>query len=483
MLKPVSKQSPTNDSERILNTIATKTFFSLWSYPGIYRDVSNGQEVADLTVFFNNTLILFSDKGEVKFQSHKPVKLAWARWYRAAIKESAKQLHGAEKFIRDHPNRIFTDQSCKELFPYDLSSKDLKIHLVCVTRGITDAAKQHWDSYGTGSAGTLLSSYRLNEQQTLERPFTINDINPDKTFVHILDETGLHLLLTELATPTDFLNYLDCKEKAVRRGNLIGTGGEEDLLAYYLEGLDERGYGSIRHPATDTSRPYTIHEWMWREFKKSTAYIHHYTIKKSGELWAKILSNFSDSVINATVGEGQDLPLLSHAEILQRLAAENMESRAKLATGLIDKFHTVPELARSSRLMTSTCYDDRLYIFVFFPWDEAYESYEEYRQERALCMQMYAVVARYKFPDPKEIVIFGTTTKGRTPGSETIMIADSTFSLTPEARRHAQEIMRYEKILDDVVLTKNGIPSTASQGRNDKCLCGSGKKFKKCHGK
>ena len=110
MLKPIIKEASVNESERILTKVATRTFFSLWSYPSLYRNVDGGKEVADLTVYFNNTLILFSDKGEVRFQNDRPLDVAWKRWYRGAIKDSAKQLHGAESFIRKHPDRIYLNQ-------------------------------------------------------------------------------------------------------------------------------------------------------------------------------------------------------------------------------------------------------------------------------------------------------------------------------------------------------------------------------------
>lgn len=95
MLKPIQKEPSVNESERILSSIATNTFFSLWCYPSLFRSVGKGKELTDLTVYFDNTLILFSDKGHVKFQTHSEIDLAWSRWYRGAVKESAKQLHGA----------------------------------------------------------------------------------------------------------------------------------------------------------------------------------------------------------------------------------------------------------------------------------------------------------------------------------------------------------------------------------------------------
>jgi hypothetical protein len=481
MLEPIIKGISANESERVLDQVATKTFFSLWSYPSLYRDVSGGKEVADLTVYFDNTLILFSDKGEVVFQDHKPTDVAWKRWYRAAISESAKQLHGAESFIRNHPSRVFLDRQCQRPFPFDLSLPDLKIHLICVTRNIGAAAKSYFDSIMPGSAGTLASFYELDEKEILERPFTINDINPKKTFVHVLDETGVDLLLGELATPTDFICYLKAKEHAIRKLNLLSTGGEEDLLAYYLENRQEDGYGSIPNPR-DSQGPFMIHEWYWREFIKTVPYYLHCGEKKVGAGWASILRNFSDCIVNATVGEGHHLSLVEHSDAIKTLASENVVSRARLAKELFDKYHAVPEFVRSARVVPSLSNKRRLYVLLFFPWSDEYASYEEYRKDRLDCMVLYAHVAAYKYQKPREIVVFGSATKGATPGSETILVIDTSTPLKAEDRANAQYIMRYHDILNDITEIRSSNVEEKSPGRNEKCPCGSSKKFKKCCG-
>ncbi|NWD89918.1 SEC-C metal-binding domain-containing protein [Pseudomonas sp. K5002] len=481
MLKPLIKEVSVNESERTLARIAEKTFFSLWSYPSLFRDVDRGKELVDLTVFFNNTLILFSDKGHVAFQSDRPTAIAWSRWYRGAIKESAKQLHGAESFIRNHPNRIFLNQKCQDPFPFDISSPDLKIHLVCVTRGIGKAAKAYFDAIEPGSSGTLACVFPLTEKEILERPFLVNDIDPKKTFVHVFDETAIDLLLTELATPTDFISYLKSKENAVRNLKLRTAGGEEDILALYLQETDANGYGMIKNPREDYSIPFSIHETEWKIFRKSPFYALHYAQVKAGRGWNTILKRFSDCIVDATVGEAHDRPLLEHAKVIQALASENMLSRSYLGEQLFEKYEAVEEFARSARLVKSLCAPGRMYVFLFFPWDEDYADYEEYRSERVMCMQLYALVAQYKYPETKEMIVFGSATKGATPGSETILAFDVSYPLTPEERADAQKIMQSHDILNDT--TQRTIKRTDIDfniGRNDKCPCGSGLKYKKC---
>jgi len=481
MLKPIQKEPSVNESERILSSIATNTFFSLWCYPSLFRSVGKGKELTDLTVYFNNTLILFSDKGHVKFQAHNEIDLAWSRWYRGAVKESAKQLHGAESFVRNHPEKIFLNSKLKDPFPFDLTNPHLKIHLVAITRGIGEHAKRFFDSIQPGSRGTLAYYYQVPEKLLLEKPFFVGDVDQEKTFVHVLDESGITLLLEELATPADFIHYLEVKEKAIREQKLLFSAGEEETLGYYLQEDGGHGFGDIQNPPENKGNFFAISEGEWRNYRQTVIYALRHQHKVKARLWNEITARFADCITDARVGERNDLPFLTHSNAVQVLASENVHSSSVLAATFFEKFDSVPKGIRSSRSMQSLSNPGRMYVFVFFPWTDQYKSYEEYRQDRTACMQLYAHVARYKFQKAKEILILGADTKGRPGGSETILAIDASVALTSEERVAAQKIMKTYKILDSVSekrVKASGQPKNI--GRNDPCPCGSNRKYKKC---
>lgn len=481
MLKPIQKEPSVNESERVLAAIASNTFFSLWCYPSLFRSVGKGKEFADLTIYFNNTMIIFSDKGHVKFQEHNEVRLAWKRWYRAAIKESAKQLHGAESFVRNHSSEIFLNSNLEDPFPFDLTRPDLKIHLIAVAAGIGPHAQRFFDSVGPGSNGTLVYHYEAPEQLLLDRPFVVGDVDPEKTFVHVLDESGLKLLFEELCTPEDFIHYLETKERTIRSGTFLSSAGEEETLASYLQEDGGYGFGDIRLPAGYEGHSFRIPEGEWKHYRQTVDYALRHGHKKKAKLWNEIIARFADAVTDACVGEASDLPFITHSNAVQILASENLYSSSFLASALFEKFDSVPQGTRSARTVPSTSNPGRLYVLVFFPWDESFASYQEYRQARTACMQMYAHVALYKFQKAKEILILGADTKGRHGGSETIFAVDATVPLTSEEREIAQQTMKTFKILDHV--SERVISFSASGkdiGRNDPCPCGSKKKYKKC---
>lgn len=63
-------------------------------------------------------------------------------------------------------------------------------------------------------------------------PFQVGSVNPEKGFVHVLDDLALDTLMRELDTVYDFTSYLSDKEALVSSGRLGISAGEEDLLGF-----------------------------------------------------------------------------------------------------------------------------------------------------------------------------------------------------------------------------------------------------------
>lgn len=487
MLKPIVKEKGVNDSERELGNIAESTFLGLWSFPCVYTSEGiskkgTGTELTDLLIYFDNTLIIFSDKN-IDFQDRGEPIVAWKRWHKKSVIKSAGQLHGAEKAVRERPKDLFLDKKCTVAFPYDLSSPHLKIHLIAVTYNSATHAKKYFSKLADNdsSSGSLLHFFGLPTPEIIERPFTLNDIAPNKTFVHALDTGSLKLLLKELPSITDFLSYLQAKESAVREKALFMATGEEDILGYYLFETDSRGYGRIEIPAVDPDIQIGIPEGEWKAYKKTVEYLNRQAMHVRSKPWDSILQNFSKSVCEALVGEGAHLPLEIHERAVRSLASENLFARASLATALMEKYASVPTHIRSARLVYSPCQQDRLYIFLMFPRGDL--DYSAYREERSAAMQLYGLVAMYKYPGAKQIVVLGADSKGSVGASETLLVIDGSISLTAEGRRDAISVMRKHNILDDMAAPlrrATGIVPMQQVGRNEPCPCNSGLKYKKC---
>jgi hypothetical protein len=149
----------TTESERALAKLARKAFLSLWSYTNVFTDEGRtndrgeGKELCDLLVVFGSNVLLFSDK-HCEFQSGHDLKVAWPRWYKRAIKKSARQLAGAESFLRRFPKRLFIDRKCQTPLPVPLPDPAVaRYFLIAVTRGSHFAAREF---FGGVSSGTFM---------------------------------------------------------------------------------------------------------------------------------------------------------------------------------------------------------------------------------------------------------------------------------------------------------------------------------------
>lgn len=134
----------------------------LWSYPCVYQDkgvsqTGEGKELCDLLVVFENHILIFSDKHCV-FPSTGNSELDWSRWYRRSVLAAEKQLRGAERWIKDHPDRIFVDRACKQRFPVSIPSfADAKYHLLVVAHGSVQRTRQALGGATLGAVAVALT--------------------------------------------------------------------------------------------------------------------------------------------------------------------------------------------------------------------------------------------------------------------------------------------------------------------------------------
>ena len=223
-------------AERYLKKLCDRTFLSLWSYSSIYRNQGNkeqghGKEICDLIVVFEEHVILFSDK-DCSFPNTGNLELDWHRWYRRAVEKSAAQIWGAERWVQSHPDRIFLDRACQQSFPIKLpDAEDICFHRVIVAHDASERCKKELG--GSGSLMIVPSILGAEHHAKLKdggQPFAIGQVDPDRGYVHVLDDTSLDVLLKTLDTITDFVSYLQKKESFICSGRLIAAAGEDDLL-------------------------------------------------------------------------------------------------------------------------------------------------------------------------------------------------------------------------------------------------------------
>lgn len=184
----VQKSTGLTAAEAELSSLGHQTFLDLWSYPNPYKKQKNGQELCDLLVVFEDTIIIFSDKN-CKYGEHEDPRVNWRRWYRNAIKASCNQLIGAKRWITEHPDMITLDAKNQQTFPFRIQvTERTKFHMIAVAHGATDACIKYYD----GGDGELVLNTSLTEQQCTGQncePFEIGLNSHDAgTFIHVFDD-------------------------------------------------------------------------------------------------------------------------------------------------------------------------------------------------------------------------------------------------------------------------------------------------------
>ena len=237
---PIYQGKGVTNAERYLKKLCDHTFLSLWSYTGVYRNQGGPKEVCDLLVVFHNHIIIFSDK-DYMFPDTENSSLNWNRWYKKAIKHSAEQIWGAEHWLKKYPENLYVDPKCQQRFPIDLPKADVaKYHRIVVAHSVMSQCKKELG----GSGSLILQSNIIGDQHYAGEPnngipFHVGQIDPERGFVHIMDDNSLSIALQTLDTVSDFVAYLEKKESLFSDETTYIMSCEEDLLALYLSNIDE----------------------------------------------------------------------------------------------------------------------------------------------------------------------------------------------------------------------------------------------------
>ena len=302
---PVIKAEGVTDSERYLAKLADKSFLNLWSYPSLFRDQKqsgsgDGKELCDLLVVCDRQIIIFSEK-TIAWPNGE-LDVAWRRWAKRAVCNAAKQAKGAERWITKFPDRIFLDRGCKTLFPIDLPSpEDRVIHRVVVAKGAAQACREHVPS----SSGSMIIKPAIKGNEHWlgapgkTEPFSIGDVDPSGSFVHVIDDVALDVIMGELDTIRDFTDYLDKKAVFVRSGRLSQAHGEENLLAYYAVRINDEGDHDFV-PDGEKHNQVEIDRSLYTKLRSDARYVARKQAEKISYLWDELIKIFTTHMIDGT---------------------------------------------------------------------------------------------------------------------------------------------------------------------------------------
>lgn len=385
-------------TERYLALLCKRTFLSLWSYPNVHRDefipgTHTGKEVCDL---LDDRIIIFSDK-DCAVSPTANLNVLWARWFRKSVLESLKQVRGAERWIRTSPHRLFLDKECRRPLPaLPTVTASTRIHLVIGTHKIASYYRERY-----GGSGSLMINFALKGKAAHIEPFAIGDLNPGGSYVHILDDTSLPIIMTEFDTIRDFVAYLDRREDFARSSGNFFAAGEEELLAVYLKGVDETGEHAFiipREPA-----PIGVGEGGYAAYLSSPQRREKIKADEMSYFWDKLIEGLTGHVLTDTLYSSAPGGVAAAEKLLRFMARESRLRRRHLARNLVEAMTIGTNTERRLRVLLPSMPGDPYYFFLRLRRSENM-SYEEYRRHRLIYIRDTARVVRWRWPDAVDVI-------------------------------------------------------------------------------
>ncbi len=510
-------------SEEILGRLARKTFLSAWSYASPYinkkqHGKGDGKEACDFLVVFGEHVVIFSDK-HIAFQDKGNLQLEWSRWYRNAVTESFKQILGAERWIRQNPGAIFADRSCTE--PLNLEWPDNPIiHRIVVVRGAAERARKERN----GNASLLVTNSVAGSSTP---PFHLEQPSASH-FCHIFDEVALEVMLDYLDTATDFIEYLEEKERLFTSVHEVTAEAEQELLGLYLQNLDHTDRHFIPNaPGQDIS----IGAGHWDSFRNGIQYAAWKFANEDSYEWDRLTERFFHHQQAGTQYfqdmAGTDLETkktLYWFAALTRFARRIMVAKIVEWVGKASQF----ENYRGTTVVIPKRPGIPYWGILIFNQPTYEKSYEVFRIKRRSLLENLACAIKFKYPSAEKIACVAIDST-EDCGSEDALFMDATdwsqelydqgkfahdkLGLLKTAKQNPQSFWEYpiddlfENGHDRIVVGDKRIlfligdedededpPSKADGeerqkvrqprtkiGRNEICpMCDSGKKYKNC---
>ena len=397
----IKKSKGITPSEKFLANLAEKTFLNLWSYPNVFKVQNKGKELCDLLVVFNNHIIVFSDKS-IEFKNKNGINEDWKKWAKKAIVESSNQIFGAERWIKRFPDRISLDAKGEEKFPFLLpKNEDMIIHRIVLAPYSGNELKE---LMGDNKAFVINPSI-IGEEKHLNTPFTVGQINKEKGFVHIMNETSLEVLMTELNTVSDFVIYLLEKERFILSGQLYKAHSEEDLLTAYLENVDDEEKHSFKFDNKDLK--IEIEKDIWQNHKNSDGYFFKKIEDKASYIWDSMIDRTTYEMLNQRLVEQSLSNPLKLEKVLRIMASENRLNRRSLSKIFLDLFEKYKNIKKENLMLKRHIFFEndtsKIYVFLITNKPESLD-YESYQNERKFQLLSYMISLKSKYTEVLDIV-------------------------------------------------------------------------------
>lgn len=389
----IERGIPVNKTEKDLSNLCDLAFLKLWSFPNPYKEP--GKELCDVLVVFDNNIIIFSVK-DIKYNESKGLA-GWQRWKRKAIDESIDQINGAEKWIKKHPDQIYLNKNCNTIIPINLK-KRLKIYRIVVAHGISDSIA----SIPENTSGSLGIKYSDNNDFE-DIPYFVE--LPKSPIYHVLDSANLEILLKELDTIKDFINYLKEKEKAIKLSKIATYTGEEDVMGQYLRTIEP--ITGKHYILKDENKDLIINfeNMIWENFSNSYEYREKKALDKDSYLWDEYVKQLCEFALNGELIGNVDV--FQENSPIKEMAKESRFQRRIYSKLIMDAVNEFPDFAEdNTRRIRPIISEDLKYAYVFLQikYNEEQDYENIVRPQRREMLNIACGALKNKYTTLKKII-------------------------------------------------------------------------------
>jgi hypothetical protein len=281
-------------SEQFVHDLTKDACLRLWTYPSP-QGKGPGKELCDTLVACPPDVIVISVKEiELKRGAEKP-RVALDRWKRKAVDASVKQVYGAVRRLSNVSTVTAMDGSAG----VDLGSQESRrFHRIAVAIGGEGLVPLQSRDYGQG-------------------------------FVHVFDADTFHVVLSELDTITDLVEYLAAREELLTRGmrgNVITS--EHDLLAVYF--MNTHSFAPLLEVAGDL----VFIGGIWDNFVARPEYAERVEANRISRLWDSMINTLHEDQRSGSMEYGGDLHSVDR--VTRVMARESRTERRGLSQAFME---------------------------------------------------------------------------------------------------------------------------------------------------
>jgi hypothetical protein len=421
-------------TEARLAALAERTFLKLWSYPNPYR--ARGKEFADLLVVFGRDILVFSDKAS-DYQGGDP-GTAWRRWYQRTVTESLKQLKGAVRQLTSPGAKVFVDPRAGHALPFSLPPvEERRLYLigtVCPAR-----VPEEWPAeFG----GVVFDSTIAGD----EKPFAVSALKVMGQIVHLFEGKTLELLLKELDTVADFVEYLRRRETAITQRRALRFE-ESDLLALALEARGPESWAPIRLPEPNQDGITTVPTGLWKAYSGGTVAERRRVDNRLSYNIDRLIEHFHGEYVANRYLQPAVPTYESHEQALRILASESRFGRRLIAGALNEIMTELDQETFWAATVASRDVPGTRYVWLTYPRAKSLrlEEMEAYVLHH---LKEHVFVARAIFPAHRVVGIALPNPEARTQ-SYFMTILDGT-KWDEEAQAGAEKLIAEGGIFADL---------------------------------